>query len=103
MSTRAECEALTKEQIKVMNHFANGGRIKLRTGKGDIPCDDPSWNWAAGIYLIDDSPRTKKVTMYKWVCQDCYGLHVSSHSEKRPANAIKRLDETMAVFEVPDK
>jgi len=52
-----------KEQIKVMQAFADGRKIEIREGKRSdwIPCHSPVWNWFQFDYRISPEPPIKKL------------------------------------------
>ena len=62
----------TKEAIKVMQHYADGGEVEYRScDKSDWSFDDsPWWNWISYTYRIKQTP--KKVKLYAHL--DAYGL-----------------------------
>ena len=50
----------TKEAIKVMQHYADGGDVEYTSGAGWHPVtrtEGPSWNWKACQYRIKQEPR----------------------------------------------
>ena len=46
----------TKQMIKVMEHFDNGGEVELRDSDSDTwdKISDPAWDWYDGEYRIAD-------------------------------------------------
>ena len=64
----------TKEAIKVMQHFADGGAIVIKIRAAHIDNeytdDNPNWNWGFFDYFIEKT--TKKVKLYAHL--DAYGL-----------------------------
>ena len=65
-----------EEQIKVMQHFANGGEIEntdldyKEDGKDYIwdDCYKPVWDWSSYDYRIKEKKQT--VTIETWLVQD---------------------------------
>jgi hypothetical protein len=41
-----------QEQIAVMQHFANGGKVEFCASAGWLACPAPSWNWLLFDYRI---------------------------------------------------
>ena len=65
----------TLEMIKVMQHYADGGRIEYKAKKD---CDtkwvavtSPSWNWTYHEYRIKEPKQ--KITIEKWLLKDSNG------------------------------
>jgi hypothetical protein len=56
-----------QEQIKVMQHFANGGVVEyvMADYNGWVPTTQPSWDWIHCDYRIA-SPKKKQVRMFCW-------------------------------------
>lgn len=49
-----------EEQIAVMQHYANGGKVELldkNYNEGWQPTTQPAWNWADFGYRIKKEPR----------------------------------------------
>ena len=59
-----------KEMIKVMQHFADGGKVECRIKGGDSwsTFSNYYWNWYAMDYRIKE--EKEKVTIEKWLCRD---------------------------------
>lgn len=51
-----------REQIKVMEHFANGGEVECKNSVGWGVCDDPLWDWRNFDYRIKEKPKTRPMT-----------------------------------------
>lgn len=62
-----------EEQIKVMQHYANGGEVEsIDVYDGNwYRCILPSWNWGVKEYRIKE--ESNKITIEEWVCQNEYG------------------------------
>ena len=61
-----------QEQIEVMKHFANGGKIQCCANGGSKYEDfekgvSPSWNWNKYDYCIKG--QKKNITIEKWLCE----------------------------------
>lgn len=84
-----------QEQIEVMQHYANGGKIETKAfhnsdWKG---VDFPKWDWSIQDYRIKKQKKT--ITIEKWLVQfddDEYRIMHSSDIEKTTASKIKLLD-----------
>ena len=61
-----------KEMIKVMEHFADGGKVKFKRKDINITtwsdAEFPNWNWNDFEYLIKE--QKQKVTIEKWLLKD---------------------------------
>ena len=45
--------ATLQEQIAVMQHFANGGKVEYMQPKGEwAPINSPCWNWLQNSYRV---------------------------------------------------
>jgi hypothetical protein len=57
----------TQEQIKVMQHFANGGVVEyvIAGYNGWLPTTQPSWDWIHCDYRVGQ-PKKKQVKMLCW-------------------------------------
>ena len=64
-----------QEQIEVMQHFANGGKIETKAFHNIdwIGVDNPSWDWYIQDYRIKEQKKT--ITIEKWL--------LKSYSEAR--------------------
>ena len=64
-----------KEQIEIMTHYLNGGKIKFKRKDINITtwtdAEFPNWNWNDFDYRIKE-PK-EKVTIEKWLCLDNQG------------------------------
>ena len=67
-----------KDKIKVMQHFAEGGKVECYSDGKWRKTDEPSWNWKAYDYRIAQ-PKTKQPltaadfppgTVIRWKTQD---------------------------------
>jgi hypothetical protein len=57
-----------EEQIKVMQHFANGGEVEIYVGPdGWEDAYKPGWDWIGSNYRIKEGKKT--ATMEKWLCK----------------------------------
>ena len=60
-----------KEQIEIMTHYLNGGKIKFKRKDINITtwtdAEFPNWNWHDFDYRIKE-PK-EKVTIEKWLMQ----------------------------------
>jgi len=56
-----------QEQIEVMQHFANGGKIETKAFHNSdwIGVDFPKWDWSIQDYRIKEQKET--ITIEKWV------------------------------------
>lgn len=62
-----------EEQIKVMQHFANGGEVEIYVAtEGWMDYDRPGWDWTCSNYRIKEEKKT--VTIEKWLCKN--KLHI---------------------------
>ena len=55
----------TKEAIKVMQHFVDGGEVEFATPSDWAVIPSPSWNWNGYNYRIKNTP--KKVKLYAYL------------------------------------
>ena len=84
-----------REQIKVMQHFANGDKIETRAFHNiDWPgVDFPKWDWSMKDYRIKEQKKT--ITIEKWLVQfddEEYRIMHSSDISKSSATKVKLLD-----------
>lgn len=60
-----------KEQIEIMQHFANGGEVECinKSMENDeyTGMINPRWDWASYDYRIKEEKKT--VTIEKWLCK----------------------------------
>ncbi len=58
-----------QEQIEVMQHFANGGKIETKAFHNSdwIGVDFPKWDWSIQDYRIKEQSKT--ITIEKWLCE----------------------------------
>ena len=58
-----------QEQIEVMQHFANGGKIETKAFHNSdwIGVDFPKWDWSIQDYRIKEQRKT--ITIEKWLCE----------------------------------
>lgn len=79
-----------ENQIAVMLHFADGGKVQYRNSKGaweDIP--NPYWNWSCWNYRIKPEPKTVWVNEYKDLDGGEDGwAYPSEEAAKKNANAF---------------
>ena len=56
-----------QEQIEVMQHFANGGKIETKAfhNSGWMGVDFPKWDWSIQDYRIKEQKKT--ITIEKWL------------------------------------
>ena len=56
-----------QEQIEVMQHFANGGKIETKAFHNSdwIGVDFPKWDWSIQDYRIKEQSKT--ITIEKWL------------------------------------
>ena len=56
-----------QEQIEVMQHFANGGKIETKAFHNIdwIGIDFPKWDWSIQDYRIKEQKKT--ITIEKWL------------------------------------
>lgn len=58
-----------QDQIKVMQHFANGGKVETRTrfrpDTAWVPRDYPEWDWAVLDYRIKQEPAVCWCNQFK--------------------------------------
>jgi len=56
-----------QEQIEVMQHFANGGKIETKAFHNSdwIGVDFPKWDWSIQDYRIKEQKKT--ITIEKWL------------------------------------
>jgi len=64
-----------QEQIAVMQHFANGGKVEYLSNEIDniwYQCTHPSWNWIECQFRI---AQPKKQKMWQWIMktEEYYG------------------------------
>jgi hypothetical protein len=71
-----------EEQIKVMQHFANGGLIEFAdSGKSYwTSVKEPVWDWVCFDYRIKEEKKT--ITIEKWLCKNSLGFAVIDCDEK---------------------
>ena len=89
----------TREMIKVMEHFANGGEVEFKLKKADdtnwsLSC--PNWDWIHYDYRIKE-PR---IVIEKWIYQDedgDYAVIESSNAAKFSTYKKIKLIETYEV------
>ena len=57
------------EKIKVMQHYADGGKVEYSEKKGGVnhwtTVTSPSWDWAYFEYRIKE--QKQKITIEKWL------------------------------------
>ena len=88
----------TEDKIKVMQHYAAGGKVKVRENSidgheclrhrdGTADCSDLVWNWADNTYSIIEEPERL------W-------LYEISHVKRNDGNVVKVpvLDENRANY-----
>ena len=65
-----------KEQIEIMTHYLNGGKIEASKKHAQIwaGASLPCWDWDTFDYRIKE--QKQKVTIEKWLCQDRFGVFV---------------------------
>ena len=59
-----------EEQIKVMQHYANGGKVENKRNGIWYNCEYPVWNWNTD-YRIKEEKKT--ITIEKWLCTNDFG------------------------------
>ena len=70
-----------QEQIEVMQHYANGGKIETKAFHNIdwIGVDFPKWDWSIQDYRIKEQKKT--ITIEKWLCE--YKVYEESIESKR--------------------
>ena len=60
------------EMIKVMQHYANGGKVEYKSRKDTetnwTPVTSPSWDWAYYDYRVKE--QIQKVIIEKWLIKN---------------------------------
>jgi len=59
----------TKEQIKIMQHFVDGGEVEYydRLDSRWLPVREPLWNWYGSTYRVKPEPR------------ECWGFNATNY------------------------
>jgi hypothetical protein len=60
-----------KEQIEVMTHYMNGGKVQCKEYEEYVDFAkgvSPTWNWREYDYRIVEEKKT--ITIEKWLCKD---------------------------------
>lgn len=88
-----------EEQIKVMQHFANGGEVEY-TNYNDKweKASAPMWDWCNCDYRIKEEKKT--ITIEKWLCKNklhIYYIVESSDIDSFHKNEKVKLLETYKV------
>ena len=85
-----------KEQIEVMQHFANGGKVeaiaKNVQDSSLVKAPFPCWDWDKYDYSIKEEKQ--KITIEKWLCLDKADIKT---------NRFYILEATKEYFEKYDK
>jgi len=57
----------TKEQIKIMQHFVDGGEVEYydRLDSRWLPVREPLWNWYGSTYRVKPKPLECWANMYE--------------------------------------
>ena len=88
-----------EEQIKVMQHFANGGVVEIYVvTEGWIDSNKPGWDWTCSDYRIKEENKT--VIIEKWLCKNklhIYYIVESSDIDSFHKNEKVKLLETYKV------
>lgn len=84
-----------QEQIKVMQHFDNGGNIEFKLKNSTVWSDieEVNWNWYDCDYRIKEQKKT--ITIEKWLVQfddNEYRIMHSFDIEKITVSKIKLLE-----------
>lgn len=95
-------QALLEEQIAVMQHFANGGKVETRIRDTDDewkPFSDPLWNWIVFEYriVIVQEPK-KKVKMWQALARDANGILFATGSYFKDIDEARRLFRRLEVI-----
>ena len=88
-----------EEQIKVMQHFANGGEVEYTNYNGKWEkASTPTWDWCNCHYKIKEEKKT--VIIEKWLCKNklhIYYIVESSDIDSFHKNEKVKLLETYKV------
>lgn len=71
---------IIQEQIKVMQHFANGGEVENYRNGVWFDCPNPNWNWNTN-YRIKKQKKT--ITIEKWILEQDNEITIIEGNKKR--------------------
>lgn len=81
-----------KEQIKVMQHFADGGKVEASDsviGSRWIDCPFPAWNWLNCTYRIKKEPQVRYVV--SWSDNGAHSKAESFFENKKEAESTVEI------------